>query len=135
MPIQFRCQHCSQLLGISRRKAGQEVPCPSCGAATRVPIVSGGPAAAGEPVLERSDFDIILQPLPVGSSAPPAVLAEGQGPAERPPSTSGLSGRQVRVGGPGWFVTPGLATVFAVFGVLLLAGAFLAGLFFGRSLR
>src|SRR5438128_461341 len=89
MPIRFRCQHCNQLLGISRRKAGNRVECPSCHASLLVPSVSSEPepaaavprpaaapapagsvppppppplqpAAAHEPVFERSDFDQLL---------------------------------------------------------------------------
>jgi biopolymer transport protein ExbD len=37
MPIQFRCDHCGQLLSISRRKAGEEVTCPQCVKRVRVP--------------------------------------------------------------------------------------------------
>lgn len=40
MPIKFRCTHCQQRMGISSRKAGHMVTCPSCGRATMVPMVS-----------------------------------------------------------------------------------------------
>jgi biopolymer transport protein ExbD len=39
MPIQFRCSTCQQLLSISRRKAGQQVFCPSCTAVLQVPTL------------------------------------------------------------------------------------------------
>ncbi len=40
MPIKFRCHQCKKLLSISTRKAGQNVNCPACGEATRVPLES-----------------------------------------------------------------------------------------------
>lgn len=54
MPIQFRCQHCRQLLGISRSKAGSIVDCPACGRSLRVPMMDGV-AAKHEPVQHGSD--------------------------------------------------------------------------------
>lgn len=44
MPIQFRCQYCQQLLGISRSRAGSMVDCPACGRSLRVPAEDGTPA-------------------------------------------------------------------------------------------
>lgn len=41
MPIKFRCQHCQQLLGISRSRAGAIVDCPQCGRSLRVPELDG----------------------------------------------------------------------------------------------
>lgn len=41
MPIKFRCQHCQQLLGISRSRAGAIVDCPGCGRSLRVPGLDG----------------------------------------------------------------------------------------------
>lgn len=41
MPIKFRCQHCRQLLGISRSRAGAVVDCPQCGRSLRVPELDG----------------------------------------------------------------------------------------------
>ncbi len=38
MPIRYTCSSCSQRLSISRKKAGEEVACPTCGALTRVPF-------------------------------------------------------------------------------------------------
>lgn len=37
MPIHFRCTTCNKLLSIARRKAGQAIECPVCGANIRVP--------------------------------------------------------------------------------------------------
>ncbi len=41
MPIKFRCQHCQQLLGISRSRASAVVDCPQCGRSLRVPDLDG----------------------------------------------------------------------------------------------
>jgi hypothetical protein len=68
MPIRFRCAYCNQLMGISRRKAGTVVRCPSCSGQVVVPNPSSeptekppegvSPRPAGAPELfERSDFD------------------------------------------------------------------------------
>lgn len=65
MPIRFRCQHCNQLLGIARRKAGCEVECPRCKKSITVPTDDGaeGPQRppAEAPLFERSDFDDYLE--------------------------------------------------------------------------
>jgi hypothetical protein len=44
MPIQFRCVHCRQLLGISNARAGTQVDCPACGRSLKVPAENGGSA-------------------------------------------------------------------------------------------
>jgi phage FluMu protein Com len=87
MPIRFRCQYCSQLLGIARRKAGTPVTCPTCHNQVTVPpgdeldhaatasgesaaspapaaavLDTGAPAAAPQLLFEREDFDALLQP-------------------------------------------------------------------------
>src|SRR5947209_5088937 len=82
MPIRFRCPHCNQLLGISRRKAGTPVECPTCHRQVTVPLTDqegagepaglpdalpGGPAAP--PLFERSDFEAYLEGA-VGGNAP-----------------------------------------------------------------
>lgn len=43
MPIQFRCPHCTRLLGVARRKAGAQVRCPRCGRPATVPGGEAGP--------------------------------------------------------------------------------------------
>jgi hypothetical protein len=85
MPIRFRCHHCSQLLGIARRKAGTHVQCPTCRREVLVPAEDGpwepngaaaappapapapapvpAPAPAAAPALfERDDFELLLRP-------------------------------------------------------------------------
>ena len=49
MPIQFRCEHCDQLLSISSRKAGLTTVCPSCLEEVRIP---------GEPVADQATAEI-----------------------------------------------------------------------------
>jgi hypothetical protein len=72
MPIRFRCQHCHQLLGIARRKAGSTVHCPTCNASLLVPVLDEDP---GEP-------EIPSPPLAV----PPAPAAPRAGvPAPEEP--------------------------------------------------
>ncbi len=84
MPIRFRCQNCSQLMGIARRKAGSVVLCPACKRALKVPHADDpdlSPPAAGQPALqakkvvepvqtnpfERSDFQV---PEPIRAREP-----------------------------------------------------------------
>lgn len=61
MPIHYRCPSCDQLLSITTRKAGHEVPCPQCGAVTVVPLTDE-PAESGplfpaiEAPIEREMF-------------------------------------------------------------------------------
>ena len=43
MPIRFRCAYCNQLMGISRRKAGTVVRCPSCSGQVVVPNPASEP--------------------------------------------------------------------------------------------
>src|SRR5438552_5589833 len=72
MPIKFRCAYCNQLLGISRRKVGSVVRCPTCAgqvvvptADTEVPETDDG--SSNPLVFERNDFDELLN---TGASAP-----------------------------------------------------------------
>ena len=62
MPIRFRCAYCNQLMGISRRKAGTVVRCPSCSGQVVVPNPASEPtekpqAPAQPELFERSNFD------------------------------------------------------------------------------
>lgn len=78
MPIRFRCVYCNQLLGISRRKAGNVVRCTNCGGQIIVPDAEPEPAAVGAAerhttnkegradnpnLFEHGDLDALLQPL------------------------------------------------------------------------
>ncbi|WP_145179529.1 hypothetical protein [Gimesia aquarii] len=58
MPIKFRCQHCDQLMGISRSKAGEIVDCPTCGLSVRVPGLDGQIAPIPQPKLNLKDSEL-----------------------------------------------------------------------------
>jgi hypothetical protein len=55
MPIKFRCEHCHQLLGISRSKAGKVADCPTCGRSVRVPELDGRRDPVPPPQLDLDD--------------------------------------------------------------------------------
>ena len=60
MPIRFRCSVCQQFLGISHRRAGQIVECPSCGRNVRVPERDGvGQAVDEEPAMNLDDSELV----------------------------------------------------------------------------
>lgn len=66
MPIHYRCPSCDQLLSITTRKAGHEVPCPQCGALTVVPLEdsAGVSSVAEEPPDRESLPEEVLAPAP-----------------------------------------------------------------------
>jgi hypothetical protein len=163
MPIQFRCNYCNQLLSIATRKSGAVVNCPTCDARIIVPrqgeppkmqeAVKAGEAAKvkgsspkpGQPsFLERGDFDDLLKaPEPVHDLPEPvrAPVPEKK-PAELPPpSSDSFTNKEVNVecvgtlpvAGTALVLTPARATIIAVGAIVLLALAFLAGLFVGRT--
>lgn len=157
MPIRFRCGKCNQLLGISRRKAGTVVRCPTCATEVVVPNPEAGslpgpedeqaPATAGaQPLFEGSDFDKLFEAAadprsrPVVAAAPPATAAAG------PPADFAFDVEPVHVGGAvpvgpvpahrsqGIMLTPGKATLLVVVVIILLALAFGMGLGLGYFL-
>ncbi len=81
MPVRYRCPGCSQWLSISRKKIGQAVPCPKCGAERVIPerdevpereeAAPVGPVAMAPPVIE--EFAEYVEPA-VGSPAPVGVV-------------------------------------------------------------
>jgi phage FluMu protein Com len=89
MPIRFRCSYCNQLLGISRRKAGSSVRCPTCAGQVPVPATEEAATVPGREdpnpfVFDRNDFDGLLQgevaaPIPQGAS-----VANGDDPRAFP---------------------------------------------------
>jgi len=148
MPIRFRCQYCNQLLGISRRKAGTAVQCPTCHGQVMVPATGlDEPAGDGDrpgtsPLFEGTDFEAAFprpaveatpgpafpfQPVP----APPAFDVERvEGPAAVSEPGPGLAPR--RAPAAGLLLSPTQATLLTVAAILLLALAFGAGLLVGR---
>jgi hypothetical protein len=139
MPIRFRCQYCNQLLGISRRKAGTAVRCPTCRGQVIVPTTGLSPS----PLLEGSNFEAPFQgpavedppvpPFPFPpADAPPAFDVERlAGPTALPePGTGGHTPR--RSPAAGLVLSPAQATLLTVAAVILLALAFAAGLLVGR---
>jgi hypothetical protein len=64
MPIRFRCAYCNQLLGISRRKAGSVIRCPTCTGQVVVPQAGADEVEDDQPgrplVFERDNFDQLL---------------------------------------------------------------------------
>jgi phage FluMu protein Com len=155
MPIRFRCRHCNQLLGIARRKAGMMVRCPTCRGEVLVPAeevkvterVADGPAEPA-PLFERDDFEALLKNAPEPGARPPEVprpvpgpvLAHPVGPPPPPPAEFDVE--PVRRSGPapaaappaGLVLSPAVATVLTVAGIILLGVAFGAGVLVGRYL-
>lgn len=156
MPIRFRCAYCNQLMGISRRKAGTVVRCPTCAGQVVVPPENdlaepppGAPGKTGPDLFERSDFDDVLRPG--GAAAPPVTVSGGvAGPPtgawgthaepmlniERAPHPAGIALPADSVGEPlmppGLVLTQGRLAVAAVVGVLLLGLAFVGGVLVGK---
>lgn len=147
MPIRFRCRYCNQLMGISRRKAGMTVKCPTCQAQVLVPLPESENAQnphleppvgeAPAPLFERSDFEDFLQnPLPDKPAAPP-VSAPPPPPApftidiRSSPSLGAPSGN-APIPLPGLLLSPAQATWLTVVVILLVALAFGAGLLVGH---
>ncbi len=75
MPIRFRCEHCKQLMSITRKKAGLLTQCPKCGEETRVPELHETKRKAPTPeFIDEEPSGIGLEPAP--EPVPP--------PSERP---------------------------------------------------
>lgn len=158
MPIRFRCVYCDKLLGIARRKAGAVVSCPHCGEKLIVPSPEPDAAAdeeaikgtdddkalaatAGPQLFERADFESLLQPEPTFRSGddepPPPVKSRSRPeplPLDREPEFEPLAPRRAPAS-PGVFLSASKVTWLSVIGVILLAGAFAAGLLVGRFFR
>ncbi len=152
MPVRFRCSYCNQLLGISRRKIGLPVKCPTCQGQVIVPPrdteEAAPPALApvGTPQrqFEQSDFLAMLEKPPVlAAAAPPAPapapprvqepMPDFSAPeAERPPE---VDVEPLSVPSPnGWLLTPKKLTLLIVAIIVLLALAFAAGVLVGMAL-
>jgi phage FluMu protein Com len=150
MPIRFRCRHCQQLMGISRRKAGMTVKCPTCHgsvvvpqpddeAPPNLPMAEPMPEPA-PPVFERSDFEAFLEqparkepPAPVANPFVPPPEPSSPYEAERFDGSSlALSPSTTRPRPVGLILTPTQATWLTVVAILLLALSFGAGLLIGH---
>ncbi len=68
MPIRFQCEHCAQLLSISRSRIGTKVECPTCQARVLVPAAEAPavvPAAtAPAPAAAPAGVSVAAQPPP-----------------------------------------------------------------------
>ena len=164
MPIRFRCAYCNQLLGISRRKAGTVVRCPTCAGQVIVPNVDAEAPPAGQNspnplVFERGDFDDLLntegeaavplerkEELETAADAP-VVLSSA---ADPPPGAWGTHPEPAfdverinpvplataeSVPQAGIFVSTRNAVLLAVAVAVLLGVFFVAGLLIGMWLR
>jgi hypothetical protein len=163
MPIQFRCGACNQLLGIATRKAGAVVNCPTCGNKTIVPREAAPKAAAAPAkpksssgslsLLERVDVEALLK-----APAPGKAVEPGSDVGDQPYVATGIENPGAPVAvlplvdvepvhessvslapaarSPGAFlitVTPVRAAIAVAALVALLAGAFLAGMWFATK--
>jgi hypothetical protein len=71
MPIRFYCPFCDQLLGISSKKAGAVIECPSCHGQVGVPA-EGAPPPLPAPLPAPAGVaqsHIVLTPAQVGTLA------------------------------------------------------------------
>ena len=145
MPVRFRCRYCNQLLGIARRKIGQEVNCPTCHHAVLVPPhdspdVDQPAPARKDPLFEGSDLDALLQPAvvsppepprpappPLSPAPPPPPLMFDADPFKPPPPLPPAAAPPAAL-----TLSPMQATLLTVGAVLVLAVAFAAGLLIGR---
>jgi hypothetical protein len=143
MPIRFRCKYCNQLIGIARRKAGSDVSCPTCHGRLQVP---GGAAAEVEaaperpaPPFEQSHFeDFLRSPFGEEAARHAAARARGGRPAPAAPGVIDVERMadedEPAVPAAGILLSPGRLTVLVVVVILLLAGAFAAGIAVDRLL-
>jgi hypothetical protein len=108
MPIQFRCQYCRQLLGISRSRAGSLVDCPACGRSLRVPQEDGSKGPPEPPKRPSSDakfLDALQELSGLSSSAgslrlsasPPPATAKKREPQQGAPVDVGRTRDSMRI--------------------------------------
>jgi phage FluMu protein Com len=160
MPVRFRCSYCNQLLGISRRKIGLAVKCPTCQGQVIVPprdteeqaAPAMAPVGAPPRQFEQSDFLEMLekQPAlnapasPVPASASPSARVPSPPRAQEPmpdfPAPEAEKPPEVDVeplsppAASGWLLTPRKLTLLIVAIIVLLALAFAAGVLVGMAL-
>ncbi|MBI1830297.1 MAG: hypothetical protein HYR84_02465 [Planctomycetes bacterium] len=135
MPIRFRCAYCNQLMGISRRKAGQVVRCPKCAGEIIVPVPEGMEASEPPPpppapppapaVFEDKDFDQAFK-VPGAVEAPAVNMTPPPPPMPAPLTPPPAPARL------GLFVPLGMLLLSLAIIVLLLILMFVFGLIIGR---
>jgi hypothetical protein len=152
MPVRFRCPYCNQLLGISRRKAGQVVRCPTCAGQVVVPSPDGedepkpGPGHPPTSPFEGMDFEAMMQAeaSSAGTSSPQRVVAptEHRVDIDNPYDAPALAPPPKPAAAPpppappaGVFLSPAKATLLTVLVIIALALAFGAGLVTGMFFR
>ena len=106
MPIQFRCQYCRQLLGISRSRAGSTVDCPACGRTLRVPASEGTATGSELPLKAESNENLrsaleelsslSLPPSPAHRSPVATAPVPRKNPLQ-PSSETGLHRDSIRI--------------------------------------
>lgn len=145
MPIRFRCKYCNQLIGIARRKAGSDVSCPTCHGRLQVPggatTEEGGGLERQPPPFEQSHFEDFLRSPFTEEAARHAAASRGRGSHAIPavPMMADVE-RMADEDEPavpaatGILLSPGWLTVLVVVFILLLAGAFAAGIAVDRLL-
>ena len=147
MPVRFRCSYCNQLLGISRRKIGLPVKCPTCQGQVIVPphdTEEKAAAPAPEPVVapqrqfEHSDFMKMLEPQPAASERPrpqtqqPMLDFPIQAVENEPEIDVVPLPRTAAAGG--MVLTPKKLTLLIIALIVAMALAFAAGVLVGMAM-
>jgi phage FluMu protein Com len=152
MPVRFRCSYCNQLLGISRRKIGLPVKCPTCQGQVIVPPKDTEEKDAPEQPkqviaparqFEQSDFLQMLQ-QPMTAPAAPAASVQPLAPERVPefplaapqhePDVDVELLPQMPAAAGGLVMTPMKLTALAAVVIIALALAFAAGVVVGKLL-
>jgi hypothetical protein len=149
MPVRFRCSYCNQLLGISRRKIGTPVKCPTCQGQVVVPPhdteeravpAAPQPLIAPERQFEQSDFlQMLEQPVAAHTAGDRPILQSRLPdlPLSAPANDLQIDVEPMAAPLPatGWMVlTPIKLTVLVVVMIMALAVAFAAGVLVGRAM-
>ena len=144
MPIRFRCFYCNQLMGISRRKAGTMVRCPTCASQVMVPqpsteSVKKESIGAKPSIFDGNDFEKVFAAASPPSPAPAPQAPQLQEPITAPPPPLEEFDAPVAIATPGaraggFFISSTLATMICVGALIALAVAFVCGLLVGKIL-
>jgi DNA-directed RNA polymerase subunit RPC12/RpoP len=152
MPVRFRCSYCNQLLGISRRKIGTAIKCPTCQGQVIVPprdaddrprerieqIPMDPPGSAStERNFEGLELDLMFAP-PSGSAAPvPARLPTAAAESALPDLDIEVDVERLPVlpaPQAGFVLTPIRLILLTAATILALALAFGGGLLVGKNM-